>query len=401
MTYSDVVVVGGGPSGLSASWGAASHGVDVMLLEEHEEIGRPRHCTGLVSGEGLKIIGMPCKGDYIENKVWRAIIIVGNRAVELRKLGEPVYVLNREKFDKAMADRAADSGAVILTGDRVKRIHVSEGMFTVKTTKTSYSCRVVIDGEGASSKLARSMGLDGPKLRIPALQVEVYGEATLCDEVLVIVGDQWAPGFFAWVVPTGDDRLRVGLASTIGRRNNLLTNFIKRHPLISGLLRNHQIKEMYGGLIAIGPPDRTHSGNFMIVGDAAGQTKPLTGGGVVYGSLCGFLAGMTASKIIDGRAEATLYERTWRRLLSLEEELGVPLRKFLVGEDSVEMLLGLLSRTNVLSYIERNAHYESHVASIIKKPGVLLLSSLIFVFVASIKAFKYFLEVLLPKRGRK
>lgn len=401
MAYSDVVVVGGGPSGLSASWSVASHGIDVVLLEEHEEIGRPRHCTGLVSGEGLKLIGMPCKGDYVENKIWRAIIVFGSHVVELKKPGEPVYVLNREKFDKAMAYRAADSGAIILTRNRAKRIHVSKGMFTVKTTAASYSCRVVIDGEGATSNLARSMGLEGPKLTIPALQVEVDGETTLCDEVLIVLGNEWAPGFFAWVVPTGDNRLRVGLASTIGHCNALLTNLIKRHPLISSLLKNCQIRERYGGLIVIGPPNRTHSGNFMTVGDAAGQTKPLTGGGVVYGSLCGFLAGIIASKIIDGKAEATIYEKAWRRLLGLEEKLGTLLRRVLVSEGNLGPLLGLLSRTNILSYIERSAHYESHATSIIKRPGVLLLSSLILAFVSPMKAFKYFLEVLLPKRRRK
>ncbi|MEM2535328.1 MAG: NAD(P)/FAD-dependent oxidoreductase, partial [Candidatus Nezhaarchaeales archaeon] len=166
----DVVVIGGGPSGLSAAWSAASQGSDVILFEEHEEIGRPRHCAGLVSGEGLKFIGMPCKSEYVENMVDKAIIAVDGFCFELRKIGEPIYVLNREFFDKAMADRAMNRGANILLKSQVKKVEMRNGKYIVKTEGASYSCKIVIDGEGAISRLASTMGLEGPMLRIPALQ---------------------------------------------------------------------------------------------------------------------------------------------------------------------------------------------------------------------------------------
>ncbi|MEM1812139.1 MAG: hypothetical protein QW730_05950, partial [Candidatus Nezhaarchaeales archaeon] len=156
---------------------------------------------------------------------------------------------------------------------------------------------------------------------------------------------------------------------------------------------------IYGGTIVIGPPERTHIGNFMVVGDAAGQTKPLTGGGVVYGALCGSLAGIIASKVIDGKADATLYERIWRRILGLEEKLGLLLRKTLINNDFGK-LLRLVSRTSILSHVERNFHYEYHVSSIVKRPGILILSSLLLALLSPGKAFKYFLQVTLPKRRR-
>jgi geranylgeranyl reductase family protein len=385
----DVVVIGGGPSGLSASWSAASRGVEVVVLEEHEEIGRPRHCAGLVSGEGLRLIGMPCKSEYVENKIRRALIIADNFYVELNKLGEPMYVLNREAFDKAMADRAASRGAEILLKKRVKRVERSKDEYVVKTGDGLYACKVVIDGEGAASKLVRDVGLRGPKLKMPALQVEVKG-CTDLDEVLVVLGNKWAPGFFSWVIPLGDGVLRVGLASITGYCDIMLKRLIKKHPIVSKLLKRAEARNKYGGTIVIGPPRETHKENFMVIGDAAGQTKPLTGGGVVYGALCGSLAGVVASGVIGGEVDASLYERLWRRLLGLEEGLGGLLRRaFMVG--GVEGLLNLTSRSGLLWLIEKSIHYEYHMTSMMKRPYLPFLGSLLLALLMPAKAFKYFL----------
>jgi len=394
----DVVVVGGGPSGLSASWSAASRGVEVVVLEEHAEIGRPRHCAGLVSGEGLRLIGMPCKSEYVENKVWKALVVADGFYVELKKLGEPVYVLNREAFDKSMADRAASRGAEVLLKKRVKRVEKVGDGYVVKTGDGSYACKVVIDGEGATSKLAKDIGLEGPRLKLPALQVEVKGCVDL-DEVLVILGNDWAPGFFSWVIPLGGGWLRVGLASIVGYCSSLLMRLIRRHPIVSKLLKGAEVKNRYGGIIVIGPPRRAQKEGFIVVGDAAGQTKPLTGGGVVYGALCGYLAGLVASGIIAGEVDASLYERLWRTLLGLEEELGGLLRRVLVLGDVGEAL-SLASRSGLLSLIERNAHYEYHVTSMLKRPHLSLLGSLLLALLTPAKAFKYFLRAPLPTQVR-
>jgi geranylgeranyl reductase family protein len=394
----DVIVIGGGPSGLSASWSAASRGVKVAVLEEHEEIGRPRHCAGLVSGEGLRLIGMPCKNEYVENKIRKALIVADGFYVELKKLGEPVYVLDREAFDKAMADRAASHGAEILLGKRAKRVDKIGDGYVVETSDGSYACKAVIDGEGATSRLANDMGLEGPKLKLPALQVEVKGFADL-DGILVILDNGWAPGFFSWVIPLGDGKLRVGLASAIGHCDGLLKRLMRRHPIVSKLLERVEAGKRYGGTIVIGPPKKTYEGNFMVVGDAAGQTKPLTGGGVVYGALCGSLAGVVASNIVGGEVDASLYERLWRRLLGLEEGLGWLMRRVFVFNGMRE-LLNLASRSGLLSLMEESINYEYHVTSMLRKPYLPLLGSLLLAFLMPVKAFKYLLQAPLPTQRR-
>lgn len=394
----DVAIIGGGPSGLSAAWSAASHNADVILFEEHEEIGVPRHCAGLVSGEGLKLIGMSCKSSFIENKVRKALLLIDGVCIELKKIGEPLYVLNREAFDKEMAGRALCSGSEILLNARVEMLERKGEGIAVKTTKGSYLCRLVIDGEGAKARFVAEMGLGGPQYKLPALQMELRGASVNSDEVLVIGGSRWAPGFFAWIIPFGNDEVRVGLASTVGHCNLLLRKLIKSHPLASKVLKNCIVKKMYGGTVVLGPIKRCFANNFMVVGDAAGQTKPLTGGGIVYGSLCGFIAGIIAAKVVEGKAKTEAYEKAWRRVLNIEEKVGLLIRKAIscgVEEEEIARIASLGYRIGLTSIIEREVHYDYHMTSIVRKPALLILSALILTLAYPMKAFKYSLQAFL------
>ncbi|MHC1601244.1 MAG: geranylgeranyl reductase family protein [Candidatus Nezhaarchaeales archaeon] len=392
----DVAVIGGGPSGLSAAWSASSHNANVILFEEHEEIGVPRHCAGLVSGEGLKLIGMPCKSSFIENKVHRALLLINGVCIELKKMGEPLYVLDREAFDKEMAERALYSGSNIMLNTRVKELERKGEDIVVKTTRGSYLCRLVIDGEGAKASFAVKMGLSGPQYRLPALQMELRGASVHSDEVLVIEGSRWAPGFFAWIIPLSNNEVRVGLASIIGHCDLLLKRLMKRHPLASKVLKNCAVKRVYGGTVVLGPIEKAFTENLMVVGDAAGQTKPLTGGGIIYGSLCGFIAGMIAAKVVERKAKVEAYEKAWRRILNIEEKMGLLIRKLITEkEEDLARITSLGFRTRLISLIEREVHYDYHVTSIIRKPSLLMLSALILTLVNPMKAFKYSLQAFL------
>lgn len=388
----DVAVIGGGPSGLSAAWSTARHGIDVALFEEHEEIGKPRHCAGLVSGEGLKLIGMPCRSSFIENKIYRALVIFSDFCIELKKVGDPLYVLDRELFDKEMAERALRAGANILLSAHVKELKsVPEGII-IKTTRGDYLCRLIIDGEGSRAYFARKMGLSGPRFKLPALQMDLRGANVHDDEVLIIKGKEWAPDFFAWVIPLGDSEVRVGVASTMSCCSLLLGKLIKHHPIVSKLLRDCTIKRTYGGTIVVGSAERTYSDSFITVGDAAGQTKPLTGGGIVYGSLCGSIAGVVAAKVVRREVEERVYETMWRRLLGVEESLGLLVREF--TKESIDRVVRLASRAKLISLFEESVHYDYHITSILKRPALLLVSILFLTLLEPVKAFKYSVRTL-------
>jgi len=135
-------------------------------------------------------------------------------------------------------------------------------------------------------------------------------------------GSRVAPGFFAWAIPLGDGLARVGLACRRGLDpRELLAAFLRRRlgaKLPPGLRR----PPYAGSVLTCGPIPRTYADRAVVVGDAAGQAKPTTGGGVVLGGLCALLAGRTVAEAVregDTSEEALrAYELAWRRLLGRE-----------------------------------------------------------------------------------
>ncbi len=392
----DVAIIGGGPSGLCAAWSASRHGVDVAVFEEHKEIGVPRHCAGLVSGEGLELIGISNLGNCIENVVHRALIVLDDLCFELKKIGKPLYVLNREMFDKKLAERAIDEGAEVLLNAHVKSVEVKRDYATIKLSNGSCTCRMVIDAEGSKAKIVRDVGLEGPKHKIPALQVEVREADVDKDEVVVTVGSHWAPGFFAWLIPIDAHEARVGLASSTSYYcEKLLRRLMQRHPIISKALRKSHVKRTYGGTIVLGPSRRTSMRKFIVVGDAAGQTKPLTGGGVVYGSLCGIIAGIVVSRAVKRGVEVEgIYEAAWRRMLGKEEAYGLAIRESL-GQGDISRLLKVSLKTSLIRDLESKVHYDYPITSLLRSPKLLFKALLSFMLINPTKAFKYSLRAII------
>lgn len=398
LEHFDLVVVGGGPSGLSSAWIASKLGVKVLVLEEHEEIGVPKHCAGLVSREGLRAIGMPSERDYVENKVKRAFVVSPRGlTIEVKKRGEPICVIDREVFDKALASRAEDEGVRVEVSARVKEVVGLRGM-VVRSSKGSYRAEAVIDGEGARALISRRMGLPKPSLKLPALQVELRGVDVWMDAVWILMGKEWAPGFFAWVIPIGDRRARVGLASSIGLCAQLLKRLVKKHPVVSRMLQKGKVERLYGGVVVLSGVKRASIGNFLVVGDAAGQTKPLTGGGVVYGSLCGLLAGASVAASIEKGVEASrIYEKAWRGILAREKALAEDARRWLMQVDDsyCSKIIECGERTGLFRVAEEELNFDFHATSLSRSSKLIsaLLSTL---FLANpIKAFKYYLQTLI------
>jgi len=189
--------------------------------------------------------------------------------------------------------------------------------------KTKYRCKILISAEGVHAKLTSSIGLPIPnrKWLFSALQFEFGGIQDIeSDCVELYFGRKYAPGFFGWFIPTGEDVARLGIAVApwfSGKTRILMNYFVKKHPLIRNKLKKSKLMNSYGGFIpASGPVKRTYSTKFMTVGDAAGQSKATTGGGVNIGGYCGRLAGRMAQKIIQGELSATQgcqeYQQRWQ-----------------------------------------------------------------------------------------
>ncbi|TFG32221.1 NAD(P)/FAD-dependent oxidoreductase [Candidatus Thorarchaeota archaeon] len=309
----DAIVIGGGPSGLFSATEIAKEGHNVRIFEEHETIGEPDHCAGLLSSSGLKKLGLSIPDHIIQNTVSGAIIYSpSGYSITIERGRREAKVIDRRKFDAWLANRAIDCGVQISTGSRVNEFLVQDAIvqgITIKSdTNEQLKARVFIIAEGARCKLSGSIGFPTVKksAKYPAYQYEVSG-ADINDEfVEMFYGHNVAPGFFAWIIPLGEGRARVGLAAK-NKSKIRLDALLKHHKILSKRMRGVKIQRALGGVVLVGLPiNRMSIKNTVAVGDTAGIVKATTGGGVIMGGLTARLAGKT---IAGGLSESDVLER--------------------------------------------------------------------------------------------
>ena len=300
-TFSDVIVIGGGPCGSFTALNLAKHGAKVTVFEEHSEIGVPSHCTGHVSVEGLKHLGLhPLPAKIVENTSYGAVFHSPNGNAFSVRFSMPVTcVVNRVLFDKYIAEMAERSGVHYFMNSRVENLIVEDDFVKgvgVKKERSeeNFSANIVVDAEGVSSKILRLAGLPvlNRDMLVNGVQAEVENvKNTEPDMVEVFLGKDYAPSFYAWLVPKNDGKAKVGLAARSENPKELLKRLMLKHPVASKKLRAARIiRTAFHPLTLGGPISRTYSNGFLAVGDVASQVKPTTGGGVVFGMTCAEVA---------------------------------------------------------------------------------------------------------------
>ncbi|MBS7643706.1 NAD(P)/FAD-dependent oxidoreductase [Candidatus Bathyarchaeota archaeon] len=318
----DVVVIGAGPAGLTAAIRLAELGKTVAVFEEHKEIGVPNHCTGLLSASGLKRIGIAPEKDFVQNEIRGARFHSPTQLTfTIETQDVKAYVIDRSAFDKMLGMRAIQAGVEIKLNTQVKKLKLSrrEQTYFAETNGENVHAKVIIDAEGYAARLLRQVNLKppNPKCMLPALQFEISNLNVDSTMVELFFGRDIAPGFFAWIVPTSSDSVRVGLACRGRNLYQRLKHFVDK---TLGKVEVNQIRP--GWVVLSGPIPRTFKDGFLVVGDAAGQVKPTTGGGVITSAICAKVAGETAAKAIElnDTSEKTLkeYETGWRELLGKE-----------------------------------------------------------------------------------
>ncbi len=365
-----------------------------MAFEEHSSVGLPAHCAGLISVSGLRRLNIDIPKECILNRVKGATFYSPSGTfftVSRRK--SQAYVINRPLLDQYFASKAQKENVSLFTSTKVLALKMGERrLLKVAHKKESiFEPKIIIDAEGIRGKFVREAGLNPPsKGVIPGVQFEVENAEVNPDQVEMFFGNKVAPGFFAWIIPTGENTARIGLGAN-HHALRYLKEFIRNHPIASKRLSNAAIVKKFGGSIVLsGPIPKTYTNGFLVVGDAAGQVKPTTGGGVIMGGLCAQIAGEVAAEaIIEGKVNSKrlgAYQKKWRKLLSREFYFMLQARRILnrMSDNNLDKLFRIIIKNDFPKVMEEvgDMDFESGVIKkLILKPK--LSASIILNFLAS------------------
>lgn len=357
MARFDAVVVGGGPAGCRAGSLIARRGFRVAILEEHGEVGRPSCCAGVVGSRGMRELGIDVS-PHVLSELRRAVIhSPSGRSVEIGRGRVEALVIDRAGFDRELGAEAVDSGARLLTGTRCT------GLSSGRNIRVKASGRhggilkadLVIGADGAASSVARSTGLVGRDAGyVMCAQAELRGEHEE-DAAEIFLGSRYAPGFFGWKVGAGG-LCRIGTGTVAGSPIEHLRRLIRENPALRGRVRVPGRIPMAVRPIPSFFLRRPQSGRVMLVGDAAGQVKPLTGGGLYLGLMCAAFAAETAVRWFEGKEDLSGYGRRILDAVGREILLGEMARRIFRGlsdeelESAVLSLEGKLGRVVVESF---------------------------------------------------
>lgn len=340
----DIAVVGCGVSGATVALTAAQNNVSVAVLEEHPKVGEPSHCSGHVGISAFKQYAPIVPKRIVENEIKGAVLYAPNgKSLHLHRPQPVTWVLNRAELDRYLAALATKNGATLHTSSRVEGFTRSDdGSFRIRVGGSKpriVQSKMLIDAGGCGGSISKYTALAQPSSRMLVNSAQFNVEnLTDVDEDLVEVyfGQNYAPGFFGWIIPRRDGSAKVGLAA--GARANVrqcFERFVNKHPIVSSKLRHAKVltAPMYHPIPVGGAARRTFTDGILSVGDAASQVKPTTGGGIVFGLLCGRIAGETAATAVrrgDTSANRlSAYEERWRQLIGFDLAAMSWLRKML------------------------------------------------------------------------
>jgi len=371
----DVLVVGAGPAGTTAAHRLASRGHRVVVIEEHPRVGYPVQCAGLVSQRALDLAGST---SFVRTPVRGATVFGPSLGSVHFKAPEPrAFVIDRGALDVALADRAARAGAEFRTSTRFDgRVRAENGRTVVRVTgpdatATELSARLVIGADGVASAVARAFRLRRPVEILPAFEAEIPRSPGDPDTVEVYLGNSISPGLFGWWIPDGAGGARVGVAvdadGTPARvyYDRLLAYLERRF----GERLTNPTAFLVSG-IPIGMVPKTHADGALLVGDAAAQVKPLSGGGIFTGMRCAELAAAVADAALRAGDTSSLrlaaYDRAWREEFGEEFRRALYLRRVFQRLDDADLdrLIAALQGSDLAATIVAfgDIDFPTHVA---------------------------------------
>ncbi len=373
----DVVVVGAGPIGSYTAYQLAEVGFEVVLIEEDDEVGKDVICTGVIGTEAFERFDLPQRAIISEIK---SITFFSPSLLTINYTPSDTlaYVVDRDIFDKKILQAAQRKGVDVHLGKQVRRINTykdfveveswNEGLRAAHRQRDSLEtlrAKLVILATGVNYRLQRSLGLGIPPSFLKGAQTEV--EVKDLRQTEIYVGRQISPGSFAWAVPLGNGWARIGvLAESKGVSH--LEEFLKMR--FTGRIKQEN-PHIVQKRIACGAAKRSVKDRILAVGEAAGQVKTTTGGGIFYGLLCSEIAVHILQKAFSkgdlSQRGLLQYERLWRSKLGRELKMGQWARKVLrkLTDKQIDKIFRFVrEKAFIKKLLEKKVKFDYHASLI-------------------------------------
>jgi digeranylgeranylglycerophospholipid reductase len=328
-TEYDIIVVGAGPAGSMAARFAAEQGVSVLMLEKDRDVGYPVRCGEAISKAGVEEF-IPTDEKWIAAKISKFSFNAPDGTEVILDFGEAGYVLERRIFDYELARTAADAGVEILTRAYVNDLLFDNGKvsgvkYEFKGEQKEIKAKVVIAADGVESRVGRWVGL---KTYIDfrdmesAVQITVANIPVDQNTLYFYFGKDVAPNGYFWIFPKGNNKANIGLgvSGIIGKQKSaqtFLNDFMGKHYPNAPVLTT-----IAGGVPCAITLKKISAPGILLVGDAARQVNPLSGGGIASGMIGGSIAGRIAAEALKmNKLDHILtYDKAWAERLGKRHE---------------------------------------------------------------------------------
>ena len=344
----DCCVVGGGPVGAVAAGSAARHGARVLLVEKGETPTYADRCTGIVSPRCLQEAGLD--HGVVLREIRGGIIHAPNgHTVRVEAAETRAVVIDRRLFNNKLLEQAQEAGVEFALRSRVVDLEYKAAVIQRNGDLHRATAEVIIGADGPRSQVATWTNLPPPAQFLVGLQAMVRYEPEDPELIEVFIDQELAPGFFAWLVPAEGGIARVGLAThQMKRAVSLLKRFLEKLKL--------KPLKINAGLIPIGTRSQTVAEGVMVVGDAAAQAKPTSGGGLYTGICAAKIAGQVAAEHALAPQDVTgliTYEERWRGKLDRELSLGMSIRRLFrnLHNREINFIFDVLDKPAILDVV--------------------------------------------------
>jgi geranylgeranyl reductase family protein len=362
--YADVVVVGGGPAGSYCARELAERGLHTLLLEEHDSVAAKVLCTGIIGVNAFREFPLPCETVVGTLERMKAVSRYGTELPYTPP--QPLaYIVDKGAFNAVLAAQARAAGALVRTSTRVYDLVVDHQGVQLRALvggeqPLRVRARLAVLACGVHYRLTRTLGLGMPREFLQGAQTEVPWPLTSWTEVHL--NKALSQEAFAWLVPLRSGHTRVGLMCARDARG-ALRRLLDR---VAPQWRERQDIQLATKPIAQTPLRCGYAERVLVIGEAAGQVKATTGGGIYYGLLAARLAAETIGQAFAKGcfSAATLqgYERAWRALLADELALGLWFRKLYgrLSDRQIDALLHFVARDGLKGLTQRQVHFDWH-----------------------------------------